>query len=204
MNLKEAFRYQRFINGLMSGINGRYLISGEALSVTKVHHRHDANPDAEDITETIENEDYIDVARCISFIDALVFEKHDLTAAINNAKRTIGFDIDAAIESNKLKQEGRTALNSLLKRNKPYKRVENGSDYKFNADGNQVSYYYTVDVEATERFDKTEVKKKMKQWITEADGVSADIDTAMVTTMVDFEPRFDVNDSFEDIIAEFE
>ena len=204
MNIKEAFRYQRFINSLMSGINGRALMAGEALKVSKVHHRHDVNPDAEDMTEVIESEEYISVSRYISFIEALISEKDKITTAINNAKRTIGFDIDAAVESNKIRQEGRTALNSLLKRNKPYKRVENGSDYKFNADGNQVSYYYTVDVEATERFDKTEVKKKMKQWITEADGVSADIDTAMVTTMVDFEPRFDVNDSFEDIIAEFE
>ena len=204
MNLKEAFRYQRFINNLMSGINGRALASGEALTVTKVRHKHDVNPDAEDVTEVIESEDYIDAAKYILFIEALISEKDKVTAAINKAKSVVGFDIDAAVESNKIRQQGREALGSLIRRNKPYKKVESGTDYKFNAEGNQVSYYYTVDVEAVERFNKSDVKKKMKQWITEADKVSADIDAAMVTTIVEFEPRFDVNDSFEDIIAEFE
>lgn len=204
MNLKEAFRYQKFINKLMNGVTGRTGVTGYALRVTKVHHRHDVNTDADDMIEAIESEEFIDISRYISFIETLIDEKYKLTSAINKAKSEVGFDIDAAIESNKLRQEGRAALDLLLRRNKPYKKTESGTGYKFNAEGNQVPYYYTIDVEATERFDKAELKKKMKQWVTEADMGSADIDTAMVTTLVDFEPTFDVNDSFEDVIAELE
>lgn len=39
--------------------------------------------------------------------------------------------------------------------------------------------------------------------ITAADKTSAEIDSAMINTVVDYTPVFDVNDSFEDVMAEF-
>lgn len=39
--------------------------------------------------------------------------------------------------------------------------------------------------------------------ITAADKTSAEIDSAMINTVVDYNPVFDVNDSFEDVMSEF-
>ena len=43
----------------------------------------------------------------------------------------------------------------------------------------------------------------MRSVITDADKVSADIDSAMINTQVDYTPVFDVNDTFEDAMTEF-
>ena len=43
-----------------------------------------------------------------------------------------------------------------------------------------------------------------QSWQTsEADKASAEIDSAMINSVVDYEPRFDVNETFEDVMAEF-
>ena len=82
--------------------------------------------------------------------------------------------------------------------NTPTKRVEQGRGYKFNAEGNQMPYLYEIEVSTTEAYDKTEAKQYMRSVIADADKVSADIDSAMINTQVDYTPKFDVNDTFED------
>ena len=39
--------------------------------------------------------------------------------------------------------------------------------------------------------------------ISKADKTSADIDAAMINTAVDYTPIYNVNDSFDDVMAEF-
>ena len=55
----------------------------------------------------------------------------------------------------------------------------------------------------TEVYDKEGAKQYMRSVITDADKVSADIDSAMINTQVDYAPVFDVNDTFEDAMTEF-
>ena len=43
----------------------------------------------------------------------------------------------------------------------------------------------------------------MRSLIKEADEVSAKVDAAFVNTEVNFEPRFDVNDSFDDVMERY-
>ena len=128
--------------------------------------------------------------------------KQALTEAISIAKSALDFDMDAAVESNKFRQSANSALKRVIQGNKPYERTERDSDYKFNAEGNQTPYYYEVEVVAEEMFDKTKVRSVAKDLISAANELSAKIDSAMVNTVVDYEPVFDVNDSFDDIIAE--
>lgn len=47
-------------------------------------------------------------------------------------------------------------------------------------------------------------KEAMKKIAAEADVISAKIDEAMVNAVVHYNPPYDVNDSFEDVMAEFE
>ena len=39
--------------------------------------------------------------------------------------------------------------------------------------------------------------------ISAADKTSSEIDAAMINTMVEYEPVYDVNESFDDVMAEF-
>ena len=85
----------------------------------------------------------------------------------------------------------------------PRKTVEQGRDYKFNLEGNQTVYYYDIEMESVEAYDKANAKKLMRDMISTSDTVSADIDSALINTQVDYEPKYDVNESFEDVMEAF-
>lgn len=203
MNLKEAFHYQTFLNSLMDRATVCVGRAGSALRITKRHLKSKANPEAQNVDEVVEPDEYVPVDAYIAFMGKAIEAKQALTEAISNAKSGLDFDIDAAVESNKFRQSANSALKRAIQGNKPYERTERDSDYKFNAEGNQTAYYYEVEVVAEEMFDKSKVRTIAKELITEANEVSAKVDSAMVNTMVDYTPIFDVNDSFDDIIAEF-
>ena len=132
----------------------------------------------------------------------LIDEREKLTTAVGNAKASIGFDLDAAVEANKFRQTVSRNVNMML-RHKGAKKTERGMDYKFNAEGNQTTYYYDVEVVTTEAFDRAKAKNAVRDLISKADKTSAAIDSAMINTHVEYEPPFNVNDTFEDVMAEF-
>lgn len=202
MNLKESFRYQNFLDGKLN--DARYSIADRthALKVTKVHLKKKANPDAEDITEIVKVEEFIPNDDVIAFMCWLVAERQKLTEAICAAKASLGFSLDAAIEANKFRQYTASAVKGMLKYT-PSKKTEQGRDYKFNVEGNQTPYYYDIETSFEEAFTRDTAKKVVRDMITAADKTSAEIDSAMINTVVDYTPVFDVNDSFEDVVAEF-
>ena len=83
------------------------------------------------------------------------------------------------------------------------KSTEQGRDYKFNVEGNQVMYYYEIEVESSEAYDRAKAKELMRDMIAKADENSTLIDAALINTMVDYAPKFDVNDNFEDAMETF-
>ena len=202
MNLKESFRYQNFLDSKLN--EARYSIGDRthALKVTKVHLKNKANPEAKDITEVVEVEDFIPNDNVIAFMCWLVAERQKLTEAICTAKASLNFSLDAAIEANKFRQYTASAVKGMLKYT-PSKKTEQGRDYKFNVEGNQTPYYYDIETSHEEAFTRDTAKKVVRDMITAADQTSAKIDAAMINTVVDYNPEFDVNDSFEDVMAEF-
>lgn len=202
MNLKESFRYQNFLESMM-GFAGESITNREhSLTVTKKHLRSKANSDAEDMEEAVNFGEFYKNDDVISFMFFLVKEKEKLTTAIGLAKATIGFDLDAAVETNKFRQTlmGRA---KMMLRYVSAKKMERGTDYKFNAEGNQNQYFYDIEVEYTEAFDREAAKRLVKEIATEADKTSAALDSAMINTQVDYTAPFNVNDSFDDVMEEF-
>jgi len=202
MNLKESFRYQNFLDMMMRAASASIQQRDHCLKVTKTHLRSKANPDASDVTETVEGEVFFANDDVVAFMAWLVKEREKLTTAIGAAKASIGFDIDAAIETNKFRQTVNGSIKNML-RYTPTKRVEQGRDYKFNVEGNQTPYIYEIEVVSEEAYDKTGAKTLMREMISKADEVSAAIDAAMINTKVDYEPVFDVNETFDDVMTDF-
>jgi len=91
----------------------------------------------------------------------------------------------------------------MMLRFKGAKRTERGTDYKFNAEGNQTPYYYDIEVVTSENFDRTQAKSAAQSVIAKADEVSAAIDAALINTRVEYEAPFNVNDSFDDVMVAF-
>ena len=203
MNLKESFRYLNFLDKMLESARMSVNDPSHCLKTTKTHLKKTANPEAENVVEVVEVDNFFETDMVIKFMTYLIQVKQTLTEAIGYAKKVRAtFDIDAAIATNKYRQNVCSSLRYIQKYT-PSKKTEHNSDYKFNVDGNQVSYYYDVEVSKELAYDRNAAKRIMKDIIREADETSAKIDAAMISTMVDFEEPFDVNDTFEDVMAEF-
>ena len=199
MNLKDAFRYQNFLEKTLSTATRAIWGQTNALRTTKIHKKSVVNPEAENITEVINDEKSYDNDKVVKLLVELVKERQAVSEAIGKAKASADFDIDAAIATNKFRQEVASSIKSMLV-HRPSKTTERGTDYKFNVEGNQTPYYYEIEVSKAEAFDRVVSKATMSELIKEADEVSTQIDAAFVNIVLDFKPLFDVNDSFDDIV----
>ena len=202
MNLKESFRYQNFLDTMMRIARESITERDHCLKVTKTHLRNKVNPDVNDVVELVACDSFFPNDEVIAFMAWLVEEREKLTTAIGLAKASVGFDIDAAIETNKFRQAVSNSISRMM-RFAPTKRVESGRDYKFNVEGNQMPYIYEIEVVSEEAYDKAGAKTLMRKMISRADEVSAAIDAAMINTKVDYVPVFDVNETFEDVMTDF-
>lgn len=203
MNLKESFRYQKFLGMLMQSACYSIKLKEHCLTVTKTHLRKSINDDLLDMEEIVKPDDFFPNDLVIKFMELLVSEREKLTKAINKAKASAGFDIDAAVETNKFRQAASSAIKGMLRHtSKSY--IEQGNGYTFNVEGNQTKYVYDIEVTSEEAYDKDSAKACVRSMISEADRVSSDIDAAMVNVPVDYNPIFDVNESFEEAMEVFE
>ena len=204
MYLKEAFRYQNYLNELISATTS-YLNGGQYTTKTVQEHlRKKANPDAENETIDLSAERALAYTanQMVDFLQHLIDEKLKLTKAISEAKKGCSIDIDAEVANNRIRQSVAATL-SRMGNMKPSERMTRAYAYKFNAEGNQVQYAYEVKEVTTIDFDRNKVKGISKKLIQCADEASTAIDKAMVELAVDYNPNYSVNDSFEDAIEQF-
>lgn len=202
MNLKESFRYQNFLDVIERSAISELVQRDHCLRRTMHHHMNAVNPDVEDKIEVDDLEDYPGNDKVIRFFVDLINEKQGITDAIGKAKQSIPFDIDSAVATNKFRQAIANSISVMIS-HRPSKSIERGSAYKFNVEGNQIPYYYDIDVTTEDAYDRALAKEIMRQYNSEADKVSSEIDAAMINTIVDFTPKWDMNDTFEEILVQY-
>lgn len=202
MNLKESYRYANYLDNLLDNAYS-YLRNKGFITTTKQNHlRSKANSDAQD--EVVDVQKPYDVEftpnNVIDFIVKVIDEKEGLSNAIALAKSNTEINIDNAVAMNKKKQGFVNALNGFVNI-KPSVKTTQGSGYKFNAEGNQTRYYYDIEETTTIDFDRNDVKALIKKYNKICDEVSAKLDEIEITTVVEFTPKWDINDTFEDIVV---
>lgn len=202
MNLKEAFRYQNFLDELLGTAYSYLNNKNFVVSTVETHLKSQVNPDAKD--EVIEVQKPYDVEftsnDLIDFVVKVVNEKEKISNIISDAKMRTEIDIDVAIALNKKKQGLARVLQSLSNI-KSGEKIKNASDYKFNTDGNQVSYYYKINEVTQIDFDRNDVRGLYKKLLKETDEVSTKLDSILINTELDFNPSWDINDSFEECVV---
>ncbi len=202
MNLKEAFRYQNFLDELLGTAYSYLNNKNFVVSTVETHLKSQVNPDAKD--EVIEVQKPYDVEftpnELIDFVVKVVNEKEKISNIISDAKMRTEIDIDVAIALNKKKQGFARVLQSLSNI-KSGEKVKNASDYKFNTDGNQVSYYYKINEVTQIDFNRHDVRGLYKKLLKETDEVSTKLDSILINTELDFNPSWDINDSFEECVV---
>lgn len=206
MNLKEAFRYQ---NKLASFMEEAVSILDRDNNVTKVEDtflRHKANPEAEDetVVQTPGTEYYEQITSIAEFAIFLLSEKEKLYAAIRKAKDALDIDMDSEVSLNASRQYiARTFKRLKDLRNSERILTNGGTGYRFNAEGNQVTYRCDVKTVTTINYDRNVIRKELTKLNKTSDEASAKLDLCLVTSVVDYEEPFDVNDSFADAFEQF-
>ena len=202
MNLKESYRYANYLDSLLRRAYSYLNSNGFVTTTVEEHLRSKSNPDVED--EVIEVKSPYDVEftpnDVINFVVKVLNEKEKLSDAIAKAKSTTEVDIDNAVAMNKKKQQFVGVLNEIADI-KPSETKTTGKAYKFDINGEQKPYVYDVNRKTSINFDRNDVRKLVKKYLKETDEISAKLDLIEITTQVDIEPKFDVNDKFEELVV---
>ena len=200
--LREAFRYQNYLETLIESSERFLMDTDNIMQITERHNCSKAQPSVEDFVK--ENEKSIDVPTdtVVEFYLSVFKEKESLSRAINEAKIQHCSDMDMELSLNKMRQRIASRLKNLAA-HKPKKAISRGSAFCFNNEGNQVQFYYDIDVEAEPRFNKKNVKGMLKEITEESDTISTRLDYYLSNVPVNFERSFDMNETFEELIEEY-
>ena len=192
MNLKEAFRYQNKLQSLLDEAQGILDCDANVTKVANTYLRHKVMPEAEDetvmdVAQTEYAEQITDVAR---FMIYLLEEKSRLFAAIRKAK-------DSEVSLNAARQSiARTFKRMNDLRSSEQLLSGGGTGYRFNAEGNQISYCCDVKRVTTINYDRKVIHAALSKLNRQADETSNRLDLCLVTSKVDYTVPFDVNASF--------
>ena len=199
MNLKEAFRYQNKLHLLLEETQRILGCEKNVMKVENTYLRRKVMQEAEN--ETVEDmpaTEYADrITELAGFMMFVLEEKEKLFRAIRDAKSSSKLDIDSETSLNAARQSSaRVLMNMADLRSSEVTIANGGYGYRFNSDGNQVSYKCDVKRVTTINFDRNVVRRELAKLNRIADETSAKLDLCMVTSQVDYQPPFDVNDSF--------
>ena len=206
MNVKEGFRYQNKINTLFKVASGILSDERSLLNRKVITLRSKVDPNAEDtVNEDLNNTIYAEsISDIVDFVNFLISEREKLSAAIHKVKETLPIDIDSETAMNSMRQDLAKVYREMLKqRERDFIIPGHGIAYRWNQEGNQVQYTCDLHEIDTLNYDKADIKRKATALNKQIDEVSANIDKALINYDLDYEPPFDVNDTFDDIFDDF-
>lgn len=209
MNLKEAFRFQ---NKLQSMMDEAQAILGVTSNVTKVQNtylRHKVMAEAEDETtvDTPSTEYGEKITELAEFLLHLMTEREKLSAAIYKAKSNLELNagLDGEVSLNSKRQEIANLFRHMVSlRNGEVLITNGGTGYRFNNEGNQVSYRCDVRRVTTINFDRNKIRKMCADLSKKSDETSTALDAALVNTVVEYETPFDVNETFAEAFEAYQ
>lgn len=206
MNLKEAFRYQNKLKAFIEFAEG--ILSSDT-NVTKVENTYmfrkvDPGANDETVANTVTCEYYDKITDVARFLVKLLDEKAKLYAAVRKAKNGLDIDMDSETALNTDRQSAAKIFKRLNDLRASEQTIPNGgTGYRFNADGNQVSYKCDVKKVTTINYDRNVIRGILSKLNKQADETSAALDLCLVTSKIEYEPPFDVNSSFSEAFEQF-
>ncbi len=206
MNLKDAFRAQNKLQALMDEAGEILQDQGNTLKVTTTHLRSKVMPEAQDaVTEEAAPSEYAEhINQVAVFLMAMLVEREKLSAAICAAKSKLPLDMDSETGLNRVRQNLADIFRRMaVLRNSEVVLSNGGSGYRFNGEGNQVSYRCDAKRVTTINFDRNKIRGMATELGRKADEVSAKLDQCIVNTVVDYSLPFEMNDSFNVILSDF-
>lgn len=201
MNLKDAFRYQNRLQGLIT--EARMILGDESnvtvQEVTLLKRKVMAEAEDEPRIQEAPSEYADRINDVVGFLLWLLSEHEKLTRAIRRTKNALKLDMDGEISLNKQRQEIAATLREMTGiRSSERTVVGAGRGYRFNAEGNQVAYTCDLKKVTTINFDRKLVRNATAELERRADAVSTEIDQCAINSSVDYITPFGVNDGFDE------
>ena len=206
MNLKEAFRFQNKLQELMNEADYILAETDNLVQVKTTYLRRRVMAEAEDEVVLSEPDSPFagQIDQLADFLLYLLDQRTALAGAIRQAKA--GMELDMDMESN-LNSQRQSIANRFRKmanlRASETLVTGGGVGYRFNAEGNQVSYRCDIRKVTTINFDRNKIRRLSARLYEQADATSTRLDVALVTTQVNYQPPFDVNDTFAEVFESY-
>lgn len=205
MVLREAFRYQNFLTKLINEANGYLRKMNNIMDITEEHLRSKTQTEAEDEIKSNKEERPIKVDPdvVVQFLLQVLAEKEALAIAIVNAKKSHCEEFDVRMSINST----RTSIVDTLKFMAAFKnseKINRGSAFAFNAEGNQIQYYYDIKTTTKIDFNRANIKKAIYKLSGDIDASSATIDYWLSSVPVNYTPPFHIDDTFEELVEQFD
>ncbi len=206
MNLKEAFRYQNKLQSFMDEAQRILNQDSNITTVTNTYLRHKVMAEAEDETVIVvpdtEYSEYITVMA--RFLLHLLDEKSKLFAAIRKTKDALEIDMDSEVSLNATRQSVARTFKRMNDLRSSEQTISNGgTGYRFNTDGNQISYRCDVKRVTTINYDRNVIRTELGKLNKLTDETSAKLDLCLVTSNVEYNSPIDVNASFAEAFEAF-
>lgn len=206
MNLKDSFRYQNRLKEHMSSAMNVLENQANTMSTTEITLCSQVMPEAKDVASvnTPPSEYAGDIDSLVEFLYWLLDVHTQLTAAIRKAKKALPVDLDDAVSLNTQRRGVLQVLNGMAAlRESNETLVNRGTGYRFNTDGEQVSYRCNLQRTVRCRFTPSLVRDYVSDMNNTVDEVSGEIDRLMINSKVEFVPPFNVNDTFADVFGAY-
>lgn len=206
MNLKEAFRFQNKLQALMNEAQSILLQDRNITKTqTTVFHKKIMPELENEVTVDIAPSEYDDrINEVVSFMLHLLDEHEKLAKGIHDAKAALPIDMDNEVSLNGKRQNIASVLRRMVDlRSSEQLMPGGGIGYRFNAEGNQVSYRCDAKRVTTINFDRNKMRSHLSELNRKSDEVSAQLDRCMVNSEVAYEAPFDVNDSFPTVFENY-
>lgn len=210
LSIKEACRHQ---NNLSNLINNLSYIAGSQdymFEVKEEHYRSKALKEAEDETKDITPKREYDVKldKVIDIINDLYNEKLNLSKAINIAKLNINIKtddkslpLDSAVEYNKNMRNFINSRLDSLARLKATEKENTAYGNTFDNEGRPVQYPYIYKIIKTIDYDRKKITQLQKKLLKQCDIISEEIDKAMLDKVVEYEVKYDLQTTVDDLLG---
>ena len=204
ITLKEAFRQQSFLQSLHGDCCRLMGDEDFYTKTTEKHLRAKVLPGQENEEVDISEPRRHTVAEIVKICRYLMDEEEKLAHAVHQAKAKLEFDLDTAVIANK----SRRRFADILKRATEFEtqqslRRGSGTAYVLDKDGKPSTFSYDVETVKAIDFDRNKVKEASQKLFSLSEKTSLEIDRAMLTEVVDYEPTFDPNDSIQNVLDDF-
>ena len=186
MNLKEAFRCQNKLQSLMYDAEEILRNRANITKVTSTNLRHKVMPEMTDetVVEIPESEYSGRITDVALFLVFLLEKKTALAAAIRKSKDQLDIDMDSETGLNSARQRIAGIFRTMNSLRASEQTIANGgTGYRFNADGNQVTYRCDVRRVTSINFDRNVIRAELGKLDRAADETSAKLDLCAVTAL---------------------